>query len=49
MGEHAYRNHAEARADVLDYILMYYDQDRLHSAASHMPPADFEELKVETA
>jgi len=29
--------------------LMYYNQDRLHSAASHMPPAEFEKLKVETA
>ncbi|BCQ26849.1 transposase [Caballeronia sp. NK8] len=49
VGERAYRDHAEAHADVLDYILMYYNQDRLHSAASHMPPAEFEQLKVETA
>jgi putative transposase len=49
IGERAYRDHAEARADVLDYILMFYNQHRLHSAASHMPPAEFETLKVETA
>lgn len=49
VGEHAYRDHAEARDDVLDYILMHYNQNRLHSAASHMPPAEFERLKVETA
>lgn len=47
--ERAYRDHAEARADVLDYILMFYNQRRLHSAAGHMPPAEFEKLKVETA
>jgi putative transposase len=49
IGDRAYRDHAEARADVLDYILMFYNQHRLHSAASHMPPAEFEELKVVTA
>jgi putative transposase len=48
IGERAYRDHAEARADVLDYILMFYNQHRLHSAANHMSPAEFEELKVVT-
>ena len=49
IGERAYRDYAEARADVLDYILMFYNQYRLHSAAGHMPPAEFEKLKVVTA
>jgi putative transposase len=49
IGEQIYRDHAQARVDVLDYILMFYNQHRLHSAANHMPPAEFEELKVETA
>ncbi|MDR5839460.1 IS3 family transposase [Caballeronia sp. LZ034LL] len=44
-GERAYRDHAEARADVLDYILKFYNPHRLHSAANHMPPAEFEEVK----
>jgi putative transposase len=47
--EQAYRDHAQARADVLDYILMHYNPQRLHSAANNMPPAEFEELMVETA
>jgi putative transposase len=48
IGERAYCDHAQARADVLDYILTFYNEQRLHSAAHHMPPAEFERLKVET-
>jgi putative transposase len=47
--ERSYRDHADAYADVLDYILMFYNQHRLHSAAGDMPPAEFEQLKRETA
>jgi putative transposase len=47
--ERAYCDHAEARADVVDHILIFYNQHRLHSAAHHMAPAEFEKLEVEMA
>jgi putative transposase len=45
IGEQIYRDYQQARADVLDYILMFYNPLRLHSAAQHLPPAEFELLK----
>ncbi|WP_375294302.1 integrase core domain-containing protein [Caballeronia sp. PC1] len=46
IGERAYRDHAEAQADLLDYILMFYNQRRLHSAVGQLPPAEYEEVKA---
>lgn len=37
-----YRSYLEAKTDVTDYILMFYNQQRLHSAAGNMPPAEYE-------
>jgi putative transposase len=45
IGEQIYRDHVQARADVMDYILMFYNSLRLHSAAHDLPPAEFELLK----
>src|SRR5262249_42309512 len=41
----AYRNHAEAQADIMDYMLFFFNHRRLHSAAQNMPPAEYEALK----
>lgn len=43
--DRAYRSHAEAQADIMDYVLFFYNQRRLHSAAQNMPPAEYEALK----
>ncbi|MFL9951771.1 IS3 family transposase, partial [Paraburkholderia agricolaris] len=37
-----YRSYLEAKIDVTDYILTFYNQQRLHSAAGNMPPAEYE-------
>ena len=47
--DHAYRNHAEAKADITDYVLFFYNQRRLHSATQNMPPAEYEALKRRSA
>ncbi len=44
-----YRDHAQAQADITDYVLFFYNQRRLHSAAMNMPPAEYEALKSGTA
>ncbi|PZR39155.1 MAG: hypothetical protein DI523_37270, partial [Paraburkholderia fungorum] len=36
------RSYLEAKTDVTDYILTFYNQQRLHSAAGNMPPAEYE-------
>ncbi|WP_216352526.1 IS3 family transposase [Aquaspirillum sp. LM1] len=37
-----YANHEEARRDVADYLMKFYNQKRLHSALGEMSPAEFE-------
>ncbi|WP_155888043.1 IS3 family transposase [Cupriavidus sp. WS] len=44
-----YCDRAEAQADITNYVLFFYNQQRLHSAAMNMPPAEYENLKVEVA
>lgn len=47
--DRAYRNHAEAKADITDYALFFYNHRRLHSATQNMPPAEYEALKSRSA
>lgn len=37
-----YKDYIAAKTDVIDYILTFYNQQRLHSAAGNMPPAEYE-------
>lgn len=37
-----YANHAEAAADIADYIVRFYNPVRLHSTLGYLSPADFE-------
>ena len=37
-----YANQEEARWDVADYLLTFYNQKRLNSALGNMSPAEFE-------
>jgi putative transposase len=37
-----YRDLAEARAEIRDFLEKIYNQKRLHSALGHVPPAEFE-------
>ena len=37
-----YANHAEARADITDYIAGFYNSQRLNSALGNLPPAAYE-------
>lgn len=39
-----YANHAEARADIADYIVGFYNTSRLHSSLGYRSPADYERL-----
>jgi len=38
-----YSTRAEARRDIIDYIEMFYNSDRLHSYLGYLSPAEFEE------
>jgi putative transposase len=38
-----WRSHAEARADVFDWIEVFYNRVRRHSALGYLAPADYEE------
>ena len=38
-----YANHYEARADVADYIVGFYNTERLHSTLGYKSPAAFEQ------
>jgi putative transposase len=38
----AHRSYAEAQAVVTDYIAVFYNQQRLHTAADDLPPAEYE-------
>ena len=37
-----YRNLAEARASIREFLEKIYNQKRLHSALGYLPPAEFE-------
>lgn len=37
-----YANHGEAIRDVTDYIVKFYNQDRLHSTLGYLPPNQYE-------
>jgi transposase InsO family protein len=37
-----YRDLAEARASIVEFIEKVYNQKRLHSALDYVPPAEFE-------
>jgi putative transposase len=41
----AWRTHAEARADLFDYIEVFYNRTRRHSALGYLSPAAFEEQR----
>lgn len=37
-----YADHAQAKADITDYIATFYNHQRLHSSANNLPPALYE-------
>ncbi len=37
-----YANHAEAKRDVADYIVAFYNNVRLHSTLGYLPPNAYE-------
>lgn len=41
-----YANHAQAHADVADYIVRFYNSTRLHSTLDYLSPADYEARRV---
>ena len=44
-----YRNLAEARAAIKEFIERVYNQRRLHSALGYLPPVEFEKREMEAA
>ena len=44
-----YRSREEARNDVIDYIEMFYNSQRLHSYLGYQSPNEFESLKLRIA
>jgi putative transposase len=42
VGQRLYADYLTAKNDVTDYIVTFYNQQRLHSAAGNMPPAEYE-------
>lgn len=42
-----YANHAEARKDITDYIVGFYNAVRLHSTLGYLPPTAFERKQAE--
>ena len=43
-----YANHAEAQRDIADYIVNFYNAQRLHSTLGYVPPNEFEQLGTTT-
>jgi putative transposase len=37
-----YANHSEARNDIADYIVSFYNYERLNSALGNLPPTVYE-------
>lgn len=44
-----YSSYTLAEADIRDYIAVFYNHHRLHSAANNLPPAEFEAILKNTA
>lgn len=42
-----YANHDEAKRDVIDYIVSFYNSTRLHSTLGYLPPNRFEQITAE--
>lgn len=42
-----YANHAEAKNDITDYIVRFYNCERMHSVLGNLPPAVFEQKMAE--
>ena len=40
--QRAYANHAEATSDIADYIVSFYNCNRLHSVLGNLPPSLYE-------
>lgn len=40
--QHRYANHSEAMRDVADYIVNFYNRERLHSSLGYRSPEQFE-------
>ncbi len=43
-----YQTRYEAQQDILDYISMFYNSDRLHSHLDYMSPNDYEQQLSES-
>jgi transposase InsO family protein len=41
-----YQNHREAKSDIFEYIEVFYNRQRLHSALQYLSPVDYEVLLV---
>lgn len=41
-----YANHAEAKKDIVDYIVGFYNSHRLHSTLGYQPPTRYEQASV---
>ena len=42
-----YQTRAEAQRDILDYIAMFYNSQRLHSTLDYISPNDYESAMAE--
>lgn len=42
LARHSFRNHAEARTAIFEFIEGFYNTHRRHSALDYLPPAEFE-------
>jgi len=41
-----YRTREETRREIIDYIEMFYNSNRLHSYLGYLSPKDFEEVRI---
>jgi transposase InsO family protein len=41
-----YRSRSEARADIFEYIEIWYNRQRRHSSLGHLSPTEFEQKAV---
>jgi putative transposase len=47
IGQHGYANHEEAKADIADYIINFYNPVRLHSTLRYRSPVEHERRHYE--
>lgn len=45
--QRAYANHAEAKRDIADYIVRFYNCERIHSVLGNLPPSVYERKMAE--